>query len=100
MMRGAVLRLMNRYGLAVAGQVLFRWSSQAASRVRTGPASGMSRSPRVRRPSTMSVSFSPRSCLLVRAWNPTRATASATAGFGESSSRRTRAVSSGSGMLV
>ena len=41
--RGAVRRLMSKCGLALAGQVALRWSSQAASRVLTGAASGISR---------------------------------------------------------
>jgi len=39
----AVYQLMNRRGLTVAGQRRARSSSQAASRSRTGPASGMTR---------------------------------------------------------
>ncbi len=97
--RGAVRLLMSRWGLALPGQVRLRWSSQAARRVRTGAASGTSRSARTRAPSRMSVSCRCLSCLPVRAWKATRATARATTGSGFSSSRIT-AGSRASGMVA
>lgn len=48
--RTAVYQLINRYGLTVAGQRRARSSSQAASRSRTGPASGMIRPVQVEPP--------------------------------------------------
>ena len=61
---------------------------------------GMSRPSRASRPSTMSVSWRPESCLAVRAWKATRAIPSATAGSGESSALRMAPLSRGRGTVV
>ena len=76
----ALRKWTNRCGLAVLGQRVFRWSSQAAIRWRTAGASGIVRSPMASRESRMSASMRAQRSGLLNPWKMMSAPSAARAG--------------------